>query len=76
MFPKKKVNPLAQLKIEKVDFRDAALLKRFVSDNGRILPRRMTGVTAKQQRDVAKAIKRARMIALLPYTDPSGGIPS
>lgn len=51
-----------------IDYKDAAKLRRYVSDRGRIQPRRRTGVCAKHQRRLALAIKRARFLALLPYT--------
>ncbi len=52
---------------ETVDYKDVRRLQRFLTERGKILPRRATGLTAKQQRQVARAIKRARQIALLPY---------
>lgn len=54
-------------KITKIDFKDVDLLKRFVSDKGKILPRRVTGTNAKYQRQLTIAIKRARHMALLPF---------
>ena len=51
----------------KIDYKDADGLKRFTTERGKILPRRITGTCAKHQREVAKAIKRARSISLLPY---------
>ena len=66
--PKKKSNPLAQAKIEYVDYKDTALLRKFISDRGKIRARRVTGVRSQQQRQIAKAIKNAREMALLPYT--------
>ncbi len=51
----------------KVDYKDMRRLRKFISDRGRILPQRATGLCAKHQRQVAKAIKRARELALLPY---------
>ena len=54
-------------KVEKIDWKDADLLKRFVSDRGKILPRRVTGTSAKYQRLLVKAIKNARHMALLPF---------
>jgi small subunit ribosomal protein S18 len=65
--PKKKSNPLAQAKIEYVDYKDTALLRKFISDRGKIRARRVTGVSSQQQRQIAKAIKNAREMALLPY---------
>ena len=52
---------------ESIDYKDVRRLQRFLTERGKILPRRATGLTAKQQRQVARAIKRARQIALLPY---------
>lgn len=54
-------------KIEKIDWKDVDLLKKFVSDRGKILPRRITGTKAIYQRELAIAIKRARHMALLPF---------
>ena len=51
---------------------DVDLLKKFITDRGKILPRRLTGLTAKQQRDLTTAIKRARIVALLPFVNPEG----
>ena len=50
-----------------IDYKDVELLKRFISANGKIIPRRVTGTSAKYQRKLARAIKRARQMALLPY---------
>jgi small subunit ribosomal protein S18 len=50
-----------------IDYKDVELLKRFISANGKIIPRRVTGTSAKYQRQLAAAIKRARVMALLPY---------
>jgi small subunit ribosomal protein S18 len=66
--PKKKSNPLLAASIDYIDYKDTALLRRFVSDRGKIRARRVTGVTSQQQRQLAKAIKNAREMALLPYT--------
>lgn len=54
-------------KVEQIDYKDAARLRKFTSDRGKILPRRMTGTCAMHQRQLTEAIKRARQIALLPY---------
>ena len=62
---KKKPNPLKKQKV--IDYLDAKFLQRFTNDQGKILPRRITGVTAYQQRRIAKAIKYARHLALLPF---------
>lgn len=55
-------------KVETIDFKDVAKLRRYMSERGKILPRRMTGTCAAHQRELTEAIKRARHIALLPYT--------
>ena len=55
-------------KVEHVDYKDAAKLRKYMSERGKILPRRMTGTCAHHQRQLPEAIKRARHIALLPYT--------
>lgn len=65
--PRRKVNPLYAAGVREVTWRDVELLKYFVSERGRILPRRLTGVDAKQQRMVARAVKQARQLGLLPY---------
>ncbi len=64
---RRKASFLTLNKIETVDYKDVALLKRFINDRGKILPSRQTGCTAKQQRMVSTAIKRAREMALLPF---------
>ena len=66
--PKKKSNPLKTSKIEAIDYKDTALLRKFISDRGKIRARRVTGNCVQHQRDVAIAIKNAREVALLPYT--------
>ncbi|CAB4860477.1 unannotated protein [freshwater metagenome] len=65
---KKKSNPLKAAKVEYIDYKDTNLLRKFISDRGKIRARRVTGVTVQQQRQLAKAIKNAREMALLPYT--------
>lgn len=64
---RKKVDFIAANKIETVDYKDTELLKHFISERGKILPRRVTGTSAKNQRKVVTAIKRARVMALLPF---------
>lgn len=56
-------------KINYIDYKDVELLKKFISANGKITPRRVTGTSAKHQRLLAVAIKRARQMALLPYVE-------
>ncbi|MFF7209628.1 30S ribosomal protein S18 [Streptomyces sp. NPDC008238] len=60
-------NPLIAAGIEYVDYKDTDLLRRFISDRGKIRSRRVTRVTARQQRALARAVKNAREMALLPY---------
>ncbi len=55
-----------------IDYKDIDLLRKFVTERGKILPRRITGLTSKQQRDLALAIKRARIVALLPFINAEG----
>jgi len=55
-----------------IDYKDVDLLRKFVTERGKILPRRITGLTAKQQRDLTLAIKRARLVALLPFVNSEG----
>ena len=57
---------------EKIDYKDVDLLRKFITDRGKILPRRITGLTAQQQRHLTTAIKRARAISLLPYVNIEG----
>ena len=57
--------------ITEIDYKDVKLLKRFVTDQGKIMPRRITGTSAKMHRKMVLAIKRARNIALMPYTNTS-----
>ncbi len=55
-----------------IDYKDVDLLRKFITERGKILPRRITGLTAKQQRDLTIAIKRARIVALLPFINQEG----
>lgn len=71
-FGRKKVCRFCADKILKVDFKEQATLKYFVTERGKIIPRRISGNCAKHQRQVALAIKRARGIALIPYTVMAG----
>jgi small subunit ribosomal protein S18 len=65
-FTKKKICKFCVQKL-KIDYKDADNLRRFITERGKILPRRITGTCAKHQRALAEAIKRARIIALLPF---------
>ena len=66
--PKRKVCSFCADKIEHIDYKDVAKLRRFITERGKILPRRISGICACHQRQVTVAIKRARNIALLPFT--------
>ncbi|MER7644682.1 MULTISPECIES: 30S ribosomal protein S18 [unclassified Streptomyces] len=65
---KSRRNPLDAAGVTYIDYKDTALLRAFVSDRGKIRSRRVTGVSARQQRQLAIAIKNAREMALLPYS--------
>ena len=65
--PRRKVCSFCDAKVEVVDYKDPEKLRSFISDRGKIAPRRRTGTCAKHQRILARAIKRARHLALLPY---------
>ena len=65
----KKVCYFTKNNIKYIDYKDVELLKKFISPNGKITPRRVTGTSAKYQRMLETAIKRARQMALLPYVD-------
>ena len=64
---RKKVCVFCQEKVEAIDYKDVARLKKFITEGGKIVPRRMSGTCAKHQRELSKAIKRARVAALLPF---------
>ncbi len=64
--PKKTSNPLVTAKIGYIDYKDTTLLRQFISDRGKIRARRVTGGSAQQQHEIAKALKNAREMALLP----------
>jgi len=57
--------------VSDVDYKDVKLLRRFVNDQGKIMPRRVTGTSAKMHRKLVRAVKRSRSIALMPYVDRS-----
>lgn len=65
--PRKKVCAFCQSKTDFIDYKDVNTLKKYITEGGKILPRRMTGVCAKHQRVLATAIKRARLVDLLPF---------
>ena len=64
---RKKVCIFCADKVEFIDYKDSAKLRKFISERGKILPRRISGTCAKHQRELNTAIKRARQVALLPY---------
>jgi small subunit ribosomal protein S18 len=66
-FRRRKTCPFSGSNAPKIDYKDGKLLSRFISERGKIVPSRITAVSAKKQRELAKAIKRARFLALLPY---------
>lgn len=67
-FQRRKACPFSRPNAPKIDYKDTRLLSRFISEYGKIIPSHVTGVSAKKQRELAVAIKRARQLALLPYT--------
>ena len=67
-FKRKKTCPFSGPGAQAIDYKDIKLLQKYVSERGRIIPRRITAVSAKHQRALATAIKRARFLGLLPYT--------
>ncbi len=66
-FRRRKSCPFSGRDAPKIDYKDVRLLQRFTSERGKIVPSRITAVSAKKQRELARAIKRARFLALLPY---------
>ncbi len=66
-FRRRKSCPFSGAGAPKIDYKDVKLLQRFVSERGKIMPSRITAVSNKKQRELARAIKRARFLALLPY---------
>ena len=66
-FRRRKTCPFSGTNAPKIDYKDVKLLSRYISERGKIVPSRITAVSAKKQRELAKAIKRARFLALLPY---------
>ena len=66
-FRRRKSCPFSGPNAPKIDYKDARTLGRFVSERGKIVPSRITAVSAKKQRELARAIKRARFLALMPY---------
>src|SRR5688572_8533000 len=69
MMRRRKTCPFSVDNAPKIDYKDLEMLKRYVSERGKMMPSRITGVSAKYQRQLTSAVKRARQLALLPYTD-------
>ncbi|MCA3131568.1 MAG: 30S ribosomal protein S18 [Betaproteobacteria bacterium] len=69
LFKRRKFCRFTVEKIKEVDYKDVEILKDFINENGKIIPARITGTKAHYQRQLSTAIKRARFLALLPYTD-------
>ncbi|MBQ9690787.1 MAG: 30S ribosomal protein S18 [Eggerthellaceae bacterium] len=69
--PHQKACQFCKERAEHIDYKDAALLRKFMTDRGKIKPRRVTGACVQHQRDVSNAIKNAREMALLPYAVPA-----
>ena len=68
-FRRRKTCPFSAPDAPKIDYKDVQLLSRYISERGKIVPSRITAVSAKKQRELTKAIKRARFLALLPYSN-------
>lgn len=66
---KRKPCPFAAANVKEIDYKDIETLKNYVTESGKIVPARISGVSTKYQRQLAKAIRRARLMALIPYTD-------
>jgi small subunit ribosomal protein S18 len=69
-FYRKRLSPIKPT--DPINYKDVDLLRKYITERGKILPRRITGLTAKQQRDLTTAIKQARIIALLPFINKEG----
>lgn len=69
LFKRRKFCRFTAEKIQEIDYKDVELLKDFINENGKIIPARITGTKAHYQRQLSAAVKRARYLALLPYTD-------
>jgi small subunit ribosomal protein S18 len=66
-FRRRKTCPFSGANAPKIDYKDVKLLQRYISERGKIVPSRITAVSAKKQRELSRAIKRARFMALIPY---------
>lgn len=68
LYRQQHVCPFAAAKVEEIDYKDISLLRQYILENGKIMPSRLSGVSAKYQRQLTRAIKRARYLALIPVT--------
>tara|TARA_B100000029_G_C17081574_1_gene780738 strand:- start:315 stop:569 length:255 start_codon:yes stop_codon:yes gene_type:complete len=68
---RKKFCPFSQINSPKIDYKDLKLLSRYISEKGKIIPSRITNVSSKKQKELSKAIKRARFLSLISYTNNS-----
>lgn len=68
-YRRRRAGRFADVKITTIDYKDDKLLRKFLAENGKIIPRRITGISAKTQRKLTRAIKRARIMALLPFVE-------
>ncbi len=73
LFKRRKVCRFTAENVKEIDYKDVDLLKEFITETGKIIPARLTGTRAKYQRQLTTAIKRARFLALLPYSDSHKG---
>ncbi|MEY3825735.1 MAG: ribosomal protein [Cyanobacteriota bacterium] len=64
---RKRLSPISPSQV--IDYKDTDLLRKFITERGKILPRRITGLTSKQQRALTESVKRARLLALLPFVN-------
>ena len=64
---RKRLSPISPSQV--IDYKDTDLLRKFITERGKILPRRITGLTSKQQRSLTESVKRARLLALLPFVN-------
>ena len=69
--PKQKIGQFCKEETKHIDYKDTQMLRKFVTDRGKIKPRRVTGCCTQHQNDVANAVKKARIMALMPYVVPA-----
>lgn len=68
LYRQKQVCPFTASKVEEIDYKDVPLLRQYIRENGKIMPSRLSGISAKYQRQLTRAVKRARFLALIPVT--------